>query len=299
MAGRIRSIKPEILEDEKTAALTHLEWRLFVSLFLIADDYGNLRGEPAYVRGQILWATGETTEAVGHALGSLSRLSLLSRYTVRGQSYYHISGWDKHQKVEKPGKPRMPGPEQADAEQSQDVAVNSRGSREDFLESRESLSPDLRSPISDLRPEENLPPARAIPPSTEPVLDPSTLPERQALRKELLTELNEARQAVAAEIGVEHRPLLAQDPGERALAMLITASSGDHARVAADARHAIAVASAEAVRDRSLQWLTGVIFEERPYRRLVGMTVEEARRQRAGPRGNRPPEPPRSNLKPL
>lgn len=42
MAGRIRSIKPEILDDEKCASLSHLE---------IADDYGNLRGDPDYVRG--------------------------------------------------------------------------------------------------------------------------------------------------------------------------------------------------------------------------------------------------------
>ena len=138
---------------------------------------------------------------------------------------------------------------------------------------------------------EELSPARAILPSTEPVLDPSTLQERQALRKELLLELNEARQAVAAEIGVEHRPLLAQDPGERALALLITQASGDHRRVVADARHAIAVASAEAIRDRSLRWLTGVIFEERNYRRLVGATVTEARRSRAGPRREERPKP--------
>lgn len=137
---------------------------------------------------------------------------------------------------------------------------------------------------------EDLPPARAIPPSTKPVLDASTREEREALRKELLLDLNEARQAVAAEIGVEHRPLLAQDPGERALALLITQSSGDHERIAADARHAIAVASAEAIRDRSLRWLTGVIFEERNYRRLVGATVSEARRSRAGPRREERPK---------
>lgn len=299
MAGRIRSLKPEILEDEKTAALSNLEWRLFVSLFLIADDYGNLRGDPAYVRGQVLWATGESRETVGEALGTLSGLSLLSRYTVRGQSYYHISGWDKHQKVEKPGKPRMPGPDQSDPDSLCVITVDSRESREESPGPRETLSPDLRSPISDLRPE-YLSPARAIPPTTVPAPSPGPVPSLDSIWSELEIE----RQRVAIALSISVQPLLAHDPGRADLASLLAEAARSGARHVAvgQARHAIAAAGAEAVASRDTKWLTGAIFTPNNLRRLVGMSLEEAQRPRDGPgartNGARNhPDPPRGKTK--
>lgn len=150
MAGRIRSIKPEILEDEKTAALSHLEWRLFVSLWLVADDYGNVRGEPAYLLAQTLWASEETRDSVLDALKALVRDGLVAPYIVRGQSYLHVTGWDRHQKVDKPGKPRMPGPAEAEPEHSGTLTDDSRDRREFPLAYLDSLAPDLRPPTIDL-----------------------------------------------------------------------------------------------------------------------------------------------------
>jgi hypothetical protein len=152
VAGRIRSIKPEILEDTKTASLSHLEYRIFVGSWLLADDHGNLRGDPDYVRGQIVWASRESRETVAKALESLARVFLLFKYTVRGQVYFHVVGWDKHQRVDKPGKPRMPLPTECD----QTLAGDSRESREDFLgipESQETPGPDLRPPTSEKDPD--------------------------------------------------------------------------------------------------------------------------------------------------
>jgi hypothetical protein len=109
MAKRIRTIKPEILEDEVVATLPHLDWRLFVSLFVVADDYGNLRGVDAMVRGVAMWGRREETdESIGEAIDRLVELDLLRRYVVRGQTYLHIAGWSKHQKVDRPGKPLVP-----------------------------------------------------------------------------------------------------------------------------------------------------------------------------------------------
>lgn len=114
MAGRARTIKPEILADEKTAMLNHLEWRLFVSVWLIADDYGNLRGEPALIRAHTLWAADSSITSVAAALETLASVSLLSRYSVRGQSYFHITNWERHQRIDRPSKPQMPGQDEAD-----------------------------------------------------------------------------------------------------------------------------------------------------------------------------------------
>lgn len=138
MAGRIRSIKPEILSDEATGVLPHLEWRLFVSLWLLADDYGNLAGAPAQLQGAILWGTGETPAQVAAALAELERAGLVIRYSVNGKAHVHINGWSKHQKIDRPSKPIYTGPDQADT----DTRECSSSARETDTETRRILDAD-------------------------------------------------------------------------------------------------------------------------------------------------------------
>ncbi len=131
MSGRIRSIKPELLDDAVTAGLSHVAFRLFVAAIVLADDYGNLRLEPGWVRGQVFWAQDVPLADVAAALDELGPLIL--GYEVNGQRYGSIRNWSKHQKVSHPGKPRVPGPRETLAKLSGDPP--------------ESLVPDLRSPI--------------------------------------------------------------------------------------------------------------------------------------------------------
>jgi hypothetical protein len=288
--GRIRSIKPEILEDDVTANLSHLEWRLFVSVWLLADDYGNLRGEPSYIRGAALWAARHDRDDVANALMTLVREGLLVCYRVRGQIYLHIRGWSKHQKVDKAGKPRMPGPKDPQAEVLRGLGDGSREPRgmlaESSRESRESLAPDLDL---DLDPEHDRekenPPPRAIPPTTEPSTDVGAERERSArqeARREIWAELERTRASVAADLGATIRPLAAQDPGETELAMRLL-EAGDIARGKADARHVIAVGAAEARADPDrMQWFSGALFTAANWRRALGVDPAHVR-PRAGP----------------
>jgi hypothetical protein len=107
---RIRTIKPEILEDAKTANLTHEAWRLFVSMIALADDHGGLRGDPAWLDGQVFWGSPVSGGLPGldDALEELATVNLVSLYEVRGQRYAQITNWNKHQKVDHPSKPRLP-----------------------------------------------------------------------------------------------------------------------------------------------------------------------------------------------
>ncbi len=114
MPGRIRTIKPELLEDDKTAALSSDAWRLFVSLLLVADDYGNVRAHPAQLEGAVFWGCAPR-EPLANLLETLANVSLITRYSVRGQEYLAITGWSKHQKVDRPGQPRVPGPKDTEA----------------------------------------------------------------------------------------------------------------------------------------------------------------------------------------
>lgn len=152
MAGRIRTIKPELLEDEKTAELDHESWRVFVSLLLVADDHGNCRANPNYLRGQILHSSPDSRD-FRETLARLSTAGLVTLYTVREQQYLHISGWDKHQKVDRPSKPRVPTPEEAE---NSEIPAEDSSSREDAVSPRESLATD--------------PDHRPRPPTTDPDL---------------------------------------------------------------------------------------------------------------------------------
>jgi hypothetical protein len=110
--ARIRSAKPELLEDEKAGPLPHDTWRLFVSTWLLADDYGNLRASPLLIHGAVFWA--HQGADVARMLRELGDAGMLTFYTVRGQRYAHVNGWEKHQKVDHPGKPLCPGADEKD-----------------------------------------------------------------------------------------------------------------------------------------------------------------------------------------
>ena len=104
--SRIRTLKPEILEDAVTAGLSDVAFRLFVACILLADDHGRLRAEPSWLRGQVYWS--RDVDAAGLAGAMVELDGLLTFYTVSGQRYAEIRNWSKHQKVDKPGKPRIP-----------------------------------------------------------------------------------------------------------------------------------------------------------------------------------------------
>lgn len=115
MSGRIRSIKPELLEDAVTAGLTDTAFRLFIACILLADDEGNFRAEPKLLEGLVYWRTTPAGD-VATALADLGKPAegktrpLVHLYTVDGQRYGHIVNWAKHQRISHKGAPRVPGP---------------------------------------------------------------------------------------------------------------------------------------------------------------------------------------------
>jgi hypothetical protein len=136
---RIRTLKPEILTDEKSAGLSDTELRLFVSLIVMADDHGRFRANPAFVHSQVFWASGTSREASRDALDTLARLSLVILYEVAGQQYGKITNWEKHQKVDHPGKPLCPGPDEGIISS---CGKSSRDPRETLANIPETLAPD-------------------------------------------------------------------------------------------------------------------------------------------------------------
>jgi hypothetical protein len=133
--GRIRSIKPDLLEDERAGKFDDLTWRLWVSSWLLADDYGDLRGDVGWLSCQVFWGreiSEKLIKEVSKSVKALIDAGMLRKYSVRGQTYMAISNWKKHQKVDHPGNPHVPRESEADSEIP----------RNDSREPRENLATD-------------------------------------------------------------------------------------------------------------------------------------------------------------
>jgi uncharacterized phage protein (TIGR02220 family) len=124
--ARIRTLKPEVLEDKRTAELSDTAFRLFISMIVLADDFGNCRADDRWLRGQVWWARGDSPR-IAETLGELATAGLILAYRVREQMYVHLRGWEKHQRIDNRGKPRVPGPKDKDAQDVTIVDNNSRG----------------------------------------------------------------------------------------------------------------------------------------------------------------------------
>lgn len=128
MSRRIRSIKPEWLEDERMASASAEARVLSIALMLLADDHGRGRAGRVVLAAQAF--PGKPLETLDSALGELAGW-FVNLYEVDDQHYFEIKNWAKHQKVDKPGKGRVPAPCAAPEKipETVDDARASRGSR--------------------------------------------------------------------------------------------------------------------------------------------------------------------------
>lgn len=139
--SRIRSIGPGILEDEKVAALSDAEFRVFVAMISVADDYGNLRASAGYLLGKIWWCRDTVVTLPGQCLDTLQRVGLIELYSVNGQQFAHLRGWEKHQSVQHPGKSWVPFPDGSFKESSRhkSLSPNEKEKEKEKIEREDSL----------------------------------------------------------------------------------------------------------------------------------------------------------------
>lgn len=165
MSGRIRTLKPEWLDDERLASASDAARLLSAGLVLLADDHGNGRANVAWISRQVWpYAPDSTTLAKAKAaLAELVKIDFVRIYVVDGQTYFHIRNWAKHQRVQKPGAPRVPQPPPSSGSGTTLAEANPQASLLDVGAIPEGLRnipetlptppedprPDLRSPIND------------------------------------------------------------------------------------------------------------------------------------------------------
>lgn len=113
---RIRTIKPDFFTSLTIADLPLSTRLTFIGLWCYVDDNGVGVDEARLIRASV-WPLDESPEILQRTREDLRRLQealLVTRYTVSGRPLLAIKSWAEHQKISHPGKPRFPGPEQAD-----------------------------------------------------------------------------------------------------------------------------------------------------------------------------------------
>jgi hypothetical protein len=114
--ARIRSIKPEAFQSETLAEISLPAERTFYGLSTLADDHGRFADKPAQINGD-LWSMRNACAAgalhtpgdLEDELAEMGKADLICRYIgCDGKRYGHFMTWERHQKIDKPSKPRHP-----------------------------------------------------------------------------------------------------------------------------------------------------------------------------------------------
>jgi hypothetical protein len=132
---RIRSIKPEFWRSDD---VDRLDWHtrlLFIGLWSYVDDNGVGRDRESDIAADLFSADlsrdpRDTLARVADGLQRLAEGGQISRYEVDGRQYLHVAAWDRHQKIDRPAKPRYPLPTSKDATPRDTLATPSRDLRD-------------------------------------------------------------------------------------------------------------------------------------------------------------------------
>lgn len=108
-----RIIKESICSSDQIDQLSWIEEVLFYRLMVNADDFGRFDGRVKMIRSKLFPLKDIREATIEEALRKLSSVELVELYTVRGQPFIRLTGWDRHQTIRNQ-KSKYPGPEEAD-----------------------------------------------------------------------------------------------------------------------------------------------------------------------------------------
>lgn len=105
---RIRTVKPEFWQDEKLAPMPVIDRLVFLGLISMADDAGRLIDNVKAIDGFLF---SETDDSARDSIARLAHAGRIERYAAAsGQRLIQITGWARHQKVDKPSQHVLPAP---------------------------------------------------------------------------------------------------------------------------------------------------------------------------------------------
>jgi hypothetical protein len=214
---RIRTVKPEIWQDEKVGDLSHSARLLFLGLITMADDEGRLRALSSLILGHVFPYDDVPPARLQRWIGELVNAQQILPYKADDKPYIAIRNWRRHQKPSRPTLSSLPEPP--------DEAVV----RENALPDHRLFSEDSLNQHGKIT-EDSLPRAQAR--GSRSVPDPEELPE----------DLNpQLEAAVRSSFSILQRT--AEARGAKAVSLLAVARAvegypgKDHVAVAGSVEH--------------------------------------------------------------
>lgn len=101
-------MKPEFWVDEKLTECSLSARLLFIGSFNFADDNGNMVASAKRLKMQVFPADSIDVQPL---VDELIAHGLLIEYSVNGKKYWHIKGFKKHQKINRPSNSDIPQPQ--------------------------------------------------------------------------------------------------------------------------------------------------------------------------------------------
>lgn len=101
--ARIRSLKPEFWVSEQVGECSTSARLTFVGMWTFCDDQGVHPAKPKTLKAELFPMDDISSTDVAGWVEELVKAGLVAQFTGRdGERYWHVTGWAKHQKIDKP-----------------------------------------------------------------------------------------------------------------------------------------------------------------------------------------------------
>lgn len=110
MRPRIRTLKPEMWEDEKIVALSRDARLLLIGLITMADDEGRFRARRSGIVGHCLQGDDDAPRRVDGWIKEIQAQGIVVFYVVDQTPYGAFRHWRRHQKINRPSPSDLPPP---------------------------------------------------------------------------------------------------------------------------------------------------------------------------------------------
>jgi hypothetical protein len=100
--ARIRSIKPEFWVSEQIAECSTNARLTFIGLSNFCDDHGVHPAKPKTLKAELYPMDDFSSADVAGWMAELTRVGLVAEFESEGEQFWHVTGLDKHQKIDRP-----------------------------------------------------------------------------------------------------------------------------------------------------------------------------------------------------
>lgn len=108
---RIRTIKPEMWQDERIGQLSRDARLLLIGMITMADDEGRLRAMPSLICGHCFPYDQDAPKRVAAWIAELTATGLILTYERGGVQYAAFRHWRRHQRVNRATPSTLPAPD--------------------------------------------------------------------------------------------------------------------------------------------------------------------------------------------